>query len=34
MGESNCRNSRMAAYWQEVRKLEEKFDGFVLHHIL
>jgi hypothetical protein len=24
----------MAAYRQEVRKLEEKFDGFKLHHIL
>jgi hypothetical protein len=24
----------MAAYHQEVRKLEEKFDGFELHHIL
>jgi hypothetical protein len=24
----------MEAYWQEVRKLEEKFDGFELHHIL
>jgi ribonuclease HI len=34
MGESNYRDSRMAAYQQEVRKLEEKFDGFELHHIL
>jgi ribonuclease HI len=34
MGESNCRDSRMAAYQQEVRKLEEKFDGFKLHHTL
>jgi ribonuclease HI len=34
MGESNCRDSRMAAYRQEVRTLEEKFDGFELHHIL
>jgi ribonuclease HI len=34
MGESYCRDLRMAAYWQEVRKLEEKFDGFELHHIL
>jgi ribonuclease HI len=33
-GESNCRDSRMMAYCQEVRKLEEKFDGFELHHIL
>jgi ribonuclease HI len=34
MGQSNRRDSRMAAYQQEVRKLEEKFDGFELHHIL
>jgi ribonuclease HI len=34
MGESNCHDSRMVAYQQEVRKLEEKFDGFKLHHIL
>jgi ribonuclease HI len=34
MGQSNCRDSLMAAYQQEVRKLEEKFDGFELHHIL
>jgi ribonuclease HI len=34
MGELNYRDSRMATYWQEVRKLEEKFDGFELHHIL
>jgi hypothetical protein len=34
MGESNCHDSRMAAYWQEVRKLEEMFNGFKLHHIL
>jgi ribonuclease HI len=34
MGESNCHDSRMVAYRQEVRKLEEKFDGFKLHHIL
>jgi ribonuclease HI len=34
MGESNCHDSRMATYHQEVRKLEEKFDGFELHHIL
>jgi hypothetical protein len=24
----------MAAYHQEVRKLEEKFNGFELHHVL
>jgi ribonuclease HI len=34
MGESNCHDSCMAAYRHEVRKLEEKFDGFELHHIL
>jgi ribonuclease HI len=34
MGESNCHDSRMVAYRQEVRKLEEKFDGFELHYIL
>jgi hypothetical protein len=34
MGESNYRDSRMAAYRQEVRKPEEKFDGFELNHIL
>jgi ribonuclease HI len=34
MGESNCHDSRMAAYRQEVRRLEKKFDGFELHHIL
>jgi ribonuclease HI len=34
MEESNSRDSRMDAYRQEVRKLEEKFDSFELHHIL
>jgi ribonuclease HI len=34
MGESNYRDPRMATYLKEVRKLEEKFDGFKLHHIL
>jgi hypothetical protein len=34
MGESNCCDSRMVAYRQEVRKLEDKFYGFELHHIL
>jgi ribonuclease HI len=34
MGESNCHDSCMAAYRQEVIKLEEKFNGFELHHIL
>jgi ribonuclease HI len=34
MGELNNRDSRMAAYRQEVMKLEENFDGFELHHML
>jgi ribonuclease HI len=34
MGDSMCHNSHMAAYRQEVRKHEDKFDGFELHHIL
>jgi hypothetical protein len=34
MGESNYRDSRMVAYQQDVRRLEEKFDSFELHHIL
>jgi hypothetical protein len=34
MGELNYCDSRMAAYRQEVRKLEEKVDGFELQHIL
>jgi hypothetical protein len=34
MGESNYRDSRMAAYRHEVRRLEEKFNNFELHHIL
>jgi hypothetical protein len=34
MGESNCCDSHIATYRQEVRKLEDKFDGFVVHHIL
>jgi ribonuclease HI len=33
MGESNYCDSHMAAYPQEVRKLEEKFECFELHHI-
>jgi hypothetical protein len=34
MGELNCLDSHRAAYHQEVRRLEEKFDDFELHHIL
>jgi hypothetical protein len=31
MGESNYHDSYMASYGQEIRKLEEKLDGFELH---
>jgi hypothetical protein len=34
MGESNYCDSHTAAYQQEVRRVEEKFNGFELHHIL
>jgi hypothetical protein len=34
MVESNCHDFCMVAYYQEVRKLEEKFDCFELQHIL
>jgi ribonuclease HI len=34
MRESNCLNPHIVAYRQEVRKLEEKFDGFKFHHVL
>jgi ribonuclease HI len=34
MGESNCCDSYMAAYRQDVWRLEEIFDSFKLHHIL
>jgi ribonuclease HI len=34
MGESNCRDSHVAAYRQEIKKLEEQFDSSELHHIL
>ena len=33
MKESSCHNLKMAAYCQEVRKMEEKFDGLELNHI-
>jgi ribonuclease HI len=33
-GELNCHSCHMAAYHQEVRKIEEMFDGFELYHIL
>jgi hypothetical protein len=34
MGELNYCDYRMAAYRQEVKRIEEKFDGFELHHVL
>ena len=34
MKESNCVNPMMAAYCQEVRKLEDKFHGLELNHVL
>jgi ribonuclease HI len=34
MGDSNYHDSRMVTYRQEVRRLEDKFNGFELHHIL
>ena len=34
MKTSNCRDPKMEAYCQEVRKLEDKFDGLELHHVL
>jgi ribonuclease HI len=33
MKESSCLNPKMAAYFQEVRQLEDKFDGLELNHI-
>ena len=33
MKESSCHNAKMAAYYQEVRQLEDKFDGLKLNHI-
>ena len=33
MKESSCHDARMAAYYQEVRWLEDKFDGLELNHI-
>ena len=34
MKESSCHDTKMAAYCQEVRRLEDKFDGLELNHIL
>ena len=33
MKESTYHNTRMAPYCQEVRRLEDKFDGLELNHI-
>ena len=33
MKESSCHDTKMAAYCQEVRRLEDKFDGLELNHI-
>ena len=33
MKESSCHDTNMAAYCQEVRWLEDKFDGLELNHI-
>ena len=34
MKESSCHDAKMAAYCQEVHRLEDKFDGLELNHIL
>jgi ribonuclease HI len=34
LGESNCRDSCMATYRQEVRMLEENIDSFEFHHVI
>jgi hypothetical protein len=33
MKDSNCHDPKMATYCQEVRRLENKFDGLELNHI-
>ena len=33
MKESSCHDAKMAAYCQEVRRLEDRFDGLELNHI-
>ena len=33
MKESSCKSPLMTAYCQEVRKLEDKFQGIELHHV-
>ena len=34
MNESTCHDVRMEAFCAEVQKLEDKFDGIELHHVL
>jgi hypothetical protein len=34
MKELSCHNPKMAVYYQYVHKLEDKFDGLELNHIL
>ena len=33
MKELSCHDAKMVAYWQEVRRWEDKFDGLELNHI-
>ncbi|XP_066333232.1 uncharacterized protein [Miscanthus floridulus] len=33
MKESSCHDAKMAAYYREVRRLEDKFDGLELNYI-
>jgi len=33
MKESSCHDTKMAAYYQEVRRLEDRFDGLELNHV-
>ena len=33
MKELSCHNAKMEAYYQEVRRLEDRFDGLKLNHI-
>jgi len=34
MKELTCYDMKMEAYWVKVQKLEDKFDGIELHHVL
>jgi ribonuclease HI len=34
MKDASCRDDKMIVYCNEVRKLEERFDGIELHHVL